>query len=64
MLASGGLDSSIEIWEVESLIKTNNSHGKTIYEPIGRYRTNRDRVINLKFSSGNLLLATGFSEER
>ncbi|XP_065648719.1 transcription initiation factor TFIID subunit 5 [Hydra vulgaris] len=64
MLASGGFDSAIEVWEVESLLKENDCHKKVTYEPIGKYRTNKDRVINLKFTQGNLLMATGFCDER
>lgn len=65
MLASSGLDAEIKVWDSETLFKKNtNSLFKSSHEVIGSYPTHASSVLNLKFCSGNLLLAACLQESK
>ena len=66
MLASGGANDYINVWDCENILKRDgyNSFDKSTVEKIGSYKTDSNSIFSLKFSIGNLLLAAGISDKR
>ena len=64
MLACGGLNKSVVVWESELLFKKKNTLFKSKVDYIGSYPTNSNSVLSLKFSTGNLLYASCLSGTR